>query len=332
MRGSLPGPPASLFSPAPRRRARNAPVRSSTLALTLAAGNRRRRRLSTYRNGLPDPRASNNGLHVVLVPNGRATACRLLLGGAHRQPRRGRARALGLRAPFRAHDVPAPSAIRGRCTTAHTSLGANTNATPTDDYNLLLHGTARSTCRRDRAGGGPVPETWRTTCPRSRRDRRGVRRYRKNPHRSRGGLDEASATRPSTSTYKHTTIGFERDVAAMPTMFDYSKGFFARFYRPENVVIGGRRRLRPKATLAETARATRDGSRDTSAPRSCRARADSRAIARLSLPRAHAADPVDRVEGVWIRSREPRGGGARCSATCCSAKKRDQRPLQRPGC
>jgi len=38
-------------------------------------------------------------------------------------------------------------------------------------------------------------------------------------------------------TYKHTTIGCERDIAAMPTMFAYSKSFLARFYRPENVVV-----------------------------------------------------------------------------------------------
>jgi zinc protease len=38
-------------------------------------------------------------------------------------------------------------------------------------------------------------------------------------------------------TYKHTTIGFEEDVKAMPEAFDYSKTFFERFYRPENVVI-----------------------------------------------------------------------------------------------
>ena len=31
-------------------------------------------------------------------------------------------------------------------------------------------------------------------------------------------------------TYKHTTIGFEADVAAMPEQYEYSKGFFQRFY------------------------------------------------------------------------------------------------------
>jgi len=38
-------------------------------------------------------------------------------------------------------------------------------------------------------------------------------------------------------TYKHTTIGFEADVKAMPTMYEFSKSFFNRYYRPENVVL-----------------------------------------------------------------------------------------------
>ncbi len=38
-------------------------------------------------------------------------------------------------------------------------------------------------------------------------------------------------------TYKHTVIGFEPDVKAMPTMYEYSKSFYQRYYRPENVVL-----------------------------------------------------------------------------------------------
>jgi zinc protease len=38
-------------------------------------------------------------------------------------------------------------------------------------------------------------------------------------------------------TYKHTTIGFEADIKAMPQGYEFSKSFFKRFYRPENVVI-----------------------------------------------------------------------------------------------
>jgi zinc protease len=38
-------------------------------------------------------------------------------------------------------------------------------------------------------------------------------------------------------TYKHTTIGFEADIKAMPQGYEYSKSFFSRFYRPENVIL-----------------------------------------------------------------------------------------------
>ncbi len=38
-------------------------------------------------------------------------------------------------------------------------------------------------------------------------------------------------------TYGHTTMGFEADIKAMPTAFAYSRQFFDRFYRPENVVV-----------------------------------------------------------------------------------------------
>jgi zinc protease len=38
-------------------------------------------------------------------------------------------------------------------------------------------------------------------------------------------------------TYGHTVIGYEADVRAMPQGFEYSKSFFQRFYRPDNVVV-----------------------------------------------------------------------------------------------
>jgi zinc protease len=38
-------------------------------------------------------------------------------------------------------------------------------------------------------------------------------------------------------TYKHTTIGFEADIKAMPEQYAYSRSFFQRYYRPDNVVI-----------------------------------------------------------------------------------------------
>lgn len=41
----------------------------------------------------------------------------------------------------------------------------------------------------------------------------------------------------SEHTYRHTTLGFLEDIEAMPGYYDYSLGFFDRFYRPENVVV-----------------------------------------------------------------------------------------------
>ncbi len=50
-------------------------------------------------------------------------------------------------------------------------------------------------------------------------------------------------------TYKHTTIGFKEDIEAMPTMYEFSKSFFSRYYRPENVVLLILGDFDPTATL-----------------------------------------------------------------------------------
>ncbi len=49
-------------------------------------------------------------------------------------------------------------------------------------------------------------------------------------------------------TYKHTTIGFEADIKAMPEGYEYSKSFFKRFYRPDNVVLVITGDINPDAT------------------------------------------------------------------------------------
>ncbi|HVF41142.1 MAG TPA: pitrilysin family protein [Gemmatimonadaceae bacterium] len=41
----------------------------------------------------------------------------------------------------------------------------------------------------------------------------------------------------SKHTYKHTTMGFIKDIEDMPNQFEYSKVFFDRWYRPENTTI-----------------------------------------------------------------------------------------------
>jgi zinc protease len=41
----------------------------------------------------------------------------------------------------------------------------------------------------------------------------------------------------TTHTYKHTTMGFLKDIENMPNEMVYSRQFFDRYYRPENVVL-----------------------------------------------------------------------------------------------
>ncbi len=51
-------------------------------------------------------------------------------------------------------------------------------------------------------------------------------------------------------TYRHTTMGFEADIKAMPTMYAYSQDFFHRYYRPENVVLLIVGDIDPEATMS----------------------------------------------------------------------------------
>ena len=50
--------------------------------------------------------------------------------------------------------------------------------------------------------------------------------------------------------YGHTTLGYERDIAIMPTLFDYSREFFKRYYRPENTVLFIAGDVEPNAVFA----------------------------------------------------------------------------------
>jgi zinc protease len=62
--------------------------------------------------------------------------------------------------------------------------------------------------------------------------------YRKNVTNPFFAIYEGIMTTAfDTHTYGHTTMGFEEDIAAMPTMYDYSLSFFSRYYRPENVTL-----------------------------------------------------------------------------------------------
>jgi zinc protease len=50
--------------------------------------------------------------------------------------------------------------------------------------------------------------------------------------------------------YKHTTMGFLRDIERMPEMYGYSLQFFSRYYRPENTTMLAAGDIEPEAVGA----------------------------------------------------------------------------------
>ena len=120
-----------------------------------------------------------------------------------------------------------------------TGMGANANAYTTDDY----------TCFHLNVATADLPKIIELEADRfqnlsySERDFQTESgavygEYRKGRTSPFEVLFEALQDKAfDVHTYKHTVIGFEKDVAAMPTMYEYSKSFFKRFYRPENIVV-----------------------------------------------------------------------------------------------
>ena len=73
--------------------------------------------------------------------------------------------------------------------------------------------------------------------------------YNKNSSNPLSKLNEVlSDTAFTTSTYKHTTMGFLKDIQDMPNQFEYSQRFFDRYYRPEYTTILVIGDAKPKAT------------------------------------------------------------------------------------
>jgi zinc protease len=72
--------------------------------------------------------------------------------------------------------------------------------------------------------------------------------YNKNNANPNQKLDEVLAdTAFDKHTYKHTTMGFLKDIQDMPSQYDYSLRFFDRYYRPEYTTIIVAGDVKPKA-------------------------------------------------------------------------------------
>jgi zinc protease len=134
-----------------------------------------------------------------------------------------------------------------------TGMGANTNAFTTDDFTCFYLDVASEDLPKvieleaDRfqhlAYAEPAFQTEAGAV---------FGEYRKNRTSPFSVLNEAVQNKAYDShTYKHTTMGFEKDIAAMPTRYEYSKSFFQRFYRPENVVVLVVGDFDPKAAMTQ---------------------------------------------------------------------------------
>jgi zinc protease len=67
----------------------------------------------------------------------------------------------------------------------------------------------------------------------------------------------------TTHTYKHTTMGFIKDIEDMPNQYDYSKTFFSRWYRPENTTIIVAGDIEPQKVFAMVEKSWSDWKRGT---------------------------------------------------------------------
>lgn len=132
-----------------------------------------------------------------------------------------------------------------------TEMGADGNASTWDDYTMYYSGITTADLptvidlESDRFQNLSYPEdAFKTESGAVYGE---YRKGRTSPFAVLGEAIRAKAF--TTHTYGHTTIGYERDIAAMPTMFEYSKSFFARYYRPENCVVLVVGDFDPAATL-----------------------------------------------------------------------------------
>ena len=124
-----------------------------------------------------------------------------------------------------------------------TKAGASQNAYTTDDYTNYHTTFAKEDLEKileieaDRFQNLDYPE------PAFRTESRAVLgEYNKNSANPMSKLFEALRdTAFGTHTYKHTTMGFLRDIEDMPNQFAYSRQFFDRWYRPEytTLVVAG---------------------------------------------------------------------------------------------
>ncbi|KAA0256074.1 MAG: insulinase family protein [Acidobacteria bacterium] len=120
-----------------------------------------------------------------------------------------------------------------------TRAGARQNAYTTDDYTNYHVTFAKEDLEKileieaDRFRNLSYPEAAFKTEARAV-----LGEYNKNSANPIAQLEETQRDAAfTTHTYKHTTMGFLRDIEEMPNQFEYSRLFFDRWYRPEYATL-----------------------------------------------------------------------------------------------
>ncbi|HJT90134.1 MAG TPA: pitrilysin family protein [Bryobacteraceae bacterium] len=131
-------------------------------------------------------------------------------------------------------------------------LGASSNAYTTDDYTCFHTTFSKEDLRTVLAMEADRFQNLKYTEPEFKTEALAVLgEYNKNSSNPSGKLGEVVAdTAFDTHTYKHTTMGFLKDIQDMPNQYAYSLQFFDRYYRPEYttiIVVGD---VKPKAVRA----------------------------------------------------------------------------------
>ncbi len=120
-----------------------------------------------------------------------------------------------------------------------TGMGANSNAETTDDFTMFFMTVAKENLEKTIELESDRFQNLSYLEPAFQTEAGAVYgEYRKDITNPFMPLEEKLLDRAyDAHTYKHTTLGFEKDIKNMPQDYDYSLSFFQRFYRPENVVI-----------------------------------------------------------------------------------------------
>lgn len=120
-----------------------------------------------------------------------------------------------------------------------TEMGANANAYTTDDYTCYYMVVAGRNLEKVMELESDRFQNLSYDEPSFRTEAGAVygeyRKGRVNPWTV--AYESILSTAFQKHTYQHTTIGFERDIKNMPNLYDYSKSFFQRYYRPENAIL-----------------------------------------------------------------------------------------------